>query len=70
METTLAIIYLLGYASIEELLASTGLDLPTIATHLRTLANRGSIVLSYGERGDGVGIEDPLGRLWTHCYAV
>jgi predicted transcriptional regulator len=70
METTLIIISMLGYASISEVLASTGLDMATLSAQLRALSDSGSVVLSYGERGQGVGIHDPLGRLWTHVYAT
>ena len=70
METTLTVITLLGYASIDQLLASTGLDLPTLTPHLLSLADSGLIILSYGERAEGVGIPSPFGHLYTHCFAT
>lgn len=70
MATILTIIKLLDYCSIEQVMASTGLDLQAITPHLKALANSGLIILSYGERGNGIGITDPLGQLYTHCYAT
>ena len=70
MATILTIIKLLDYCSIEQVMASTGLDLPTLTPHLLALADSGLIILSYGERAEGLGIPSPLGHLYTHCFAT